>query len=245
MFGKSIVIAVVLSAPCNIAVAQENTQFTLPHISITGSSFAGVRPDIATLRLGVISEKPTAAEAESENSNSSTSVIAELKDIGVDPKDIQTSSLTLAPVMVEERDPKTNGITKRTLTGYRASNYLDVTIRDVDKAGSMASRVVAMGANTYQGLTFEVSDAATIEDDQRAKAIAEAIRRAKLYAHSASMRLGRLLAIDPEADRNDGGMADLPTRKVDNSPHVVVIPVEPGLVQIGGRVSVTWELLPE
>jgi uncharacterized protein len=195
-------------------------------------------------RLGVVSEKPTAKEAESDNASSSTSVIAALKGLGIDPKDIQTSSLTLTPVMVEERDPKTQGVTKRTLTGYRASNYLSVRIHDVDKAGSIASRVVEMGANTYDGLSFDVSDYVDRVDEQRAKAVSEAMRRAKLFAHGASMKLGRLLALDPEPDRM-GDAADLPTRKFDNSPHVVVIPVEPGMVKVGAQVTATWELVPE
>jgi uncharacterized protein YggE len=94
-------------------------------------------------------------------------------------------------------------------------------------------------------LYFDVSDRSDREDAQRVKAVAEAMRRAKLFAHGASMKLGRLLAIDPEADRNDGSEAALATRRPDVSPHVVVIPVEPGTVRIGARVTATWELVPE
>jgi uncharacterized protein YggE len=200
---------------------------------------------MATLHLGVISEKPTAAEAELDNSSSANSVIATLKTLGVDPKDIQTSSLTLAPVIIEERDPKTNSVVKRNLTGYRASNSLNVKIRDVDKAGAIAARIVEMGANHFDGLSFDVSNYVERADEQRVKAVAEAMRRAKLFAQAASMKLGRLLAIDPEADLRESAAADLPMRKFDNAPHAVVIPVELGTVQVGARVTVTWELLPE
>ena len=244
MIYKSIVMVAALTFSCALAQAQDSEQkFTLPHISVVGSSSVEVRPDLATLRLGVVSEKPTAKEAESDSASSATSVIAALKGLGIDHKDIQTSSLTLAPVMVEERDPQTHNVTKRTLTGYRASNYLSVRIHDVDKAGSIASRVVEMGANTYDGLSFDVSDYTDRVDEQRAKAVSEAMRRAKLFAHGASMKLGRLLALDPEPDR--GGAADLPTRKLDNGPHVVVIPIEPGTIQIGAVITATWELVPE
>jgi uncharacterized protein YggE len=226
------------------AFADDSPPLTTPHITVTGASYTDAQPDIAVLVLGVVSEKPTAAEAQSDVAVSSTSVIAALKGFGVDPKDIQTSSLTLAPVMVEERDPHTDGVVKRTLTGYRASTLLDVTIRDVDQAGALASRVVEMGANTFQSLRFEVSDFAEREDQQRAKAVGVAMRRAKLFDSGASMKLGRLLAIDPEPD-SSGGAADLPTRRVEAGPHVVVIPVEPGTIRIGAQVRATWELFPE
>ena len=246
MIRIPIVAVAALSFSCAFAQAQDSDQkFTLSHISVTGSSSVEVRPDVAVLRLGVVSEKPTAKEAEFDNASSSNSVIAALKALGIDPKDIQTSSLTLAPMMVEERDPKTHGVTKRTLTGYRASNQLSVRIHDVDKAGSIASRVVEMGANTYDGLYFDVSDYTDRVDEQRARAVSEAMRRAKLFAHGASMKLGRLLALNPAPDQNTSGMADLPTRKFDDGPRVVVIPVEPGRVQVGAQVIATWELVPE
>ena len=133
--------------------------------------------------LGVVNERPTAAEAELENARAAASAIAGLKEFGVDPKDIKTSnSGSFAPVMVEERDPKTNGVLKRTLTGYRAENGLTVTsICDVDKAGAIASRVVASGANFYRGLYFSVSDKEAREDGLRAAAVKEAMRKAALY----------------------------------------------------------------
>ncbi len=68
--------------------------------------------------------------------------------------------------------------TKRTLTGYRAQNELEVSIRDIDKAGAIASRVVAAGANTYRYLYFDISNREEREDGIRAKAVSEAKRKA-------------------------------------------------------------------
>jgi len=243
MIHRSALALAVLSLSCALADAQERDQkFTLPHITVTGTSFVEVRPDIATLSLGVVNERPTAAEAESENARAAASAIAGLKEFGVDPKDIKTSSLVLAPVMVEERDPKTNGVLKRTLTGYRAENGLTVTIRDIDKAGAIASRVAASGANFYRGLYFSVSDKEAREDGLRAAAVKEAMRKAALYSHGAATKLGRLLAIEPNPEF---GAANLPMQKSSDGPRTVVVPVEPGNVRIESTVSATWELVPE
>lgn len=237
--------ALVLS--CALAFAQDAPKSPLPHISVSGKAFVEVKPDIATLSLGVITEKATAAEATSENARATTNAISVLKSLGVDPMDIKTTSLVLAPVVTEERNPQTNALVHRNVTGYRASNLLQVRIRDVDQAGAIAARVVADGsANTYNGLSFSVSDEEAREDDLRKKAVGDAMRKAALYAQGASMKLGRVLAIETEPDRNVIASAEMPMmRAAPGGANVLPIPVEPGVVRIEDRVSGVWELLPE
>ena len=117
-----------------------------------------------------------------------------------------------------------------------------MTIRDVDKAGAMASRVVASGANFYRGLYFRLSDKEAREDGLRAAAVKEAMRKAALYSHGAAMKLGRLLAIEPNPEF---GAADLPMQRSSEGPRAVVVPIEPGNMRIEATVSATWELVPE
>ena len=247
---RIVLAAIAVSALCctgalSRATAQETGQngeakFTLPHITVRGSTFVEVKPDAATLHLGVVNEKNTAAAAAAENAKGATAAIAMLKDLGIDPKDIKTTNLTISPIVIEDRDPKTSAVIKRTLTGYRATNSLQVQIRDIDKAGVVASRVVEAGANNFQGINFWVSDREAREDNLRAKAVGEAMRRAALYAGGASMKLGRLLAINP--DPAPDGYADLPQRRQAGP---FVMPVEPGVIRIEAKVSATWELVPQ
>jgi uncharacterized protein len=239
-------VCVALPLSCAPAFAQDTVQNS-PHITASGRAFVEVKPDIATLSLGVVSEKSTAAEATAENAQATTNAIAVLKSLGVEPKDIKTTSLILAPVVTEERDPKTNALIKRRVTSYRASNILQVRIRDVDKAGAIASRVVVEGsANTYNGLSFSVSDQDAREDDLRGKAVGDAMRKAALYAQGASMKLGRVLAIETEPDRSISATADMPMlRTASSDRNILPIPVEPGVTRIEVRVSGVWELLPE
>ena len=243
LFAACVALAVYCAPACAQDAAQKSP---LPHITASGRAFIEVKPDIATLSLGVVSEKSTAAEATAENAQATTNAIAVLKSLGVDPTDIKTTSLTLAPVITEGRDPKTNALIKRRVTSYRASNVLQVRIRDVDKAGVIAPRVVVEGsANTYNGLSFSVSDEEAREDRLRAKAVGDAMRKAALYAQGAAMKLGRVLVIETEPDRNIIANADMPMLRAAPSPNVLPIPVEPGVTRIEVRVSGVWELLPE
>ncbi len=239
------VACVALTLSCAPAFAQEKSP--LPHITVSGKAFVEVKPDIATLSLGVISEKNTAAEATAENAQATTATIAVLKSLGVDAKDIKTTSLVLAPIVTEERDPKTNALVKRKVASYRAQNLLQARIRDVDQAGAIAARVVAEGsANSFNGLSFSVSDQEAREDALRGKAVGDAMRKAALYAQGASMKLGRVLAIEADPDHAMIANADMPMlRAARNGANVLPIPVEPGVASIEVRVSGVWELVPE
>jgi len=244
--NKAIFVACVALTLSSAPVFAQDADQT-PHITASGRAFVEVKPDIATLSLGVVSEKNTAAETTAENAQATTNAIAVLKSLGVDPKDIKTTNLILAPVITEERDPKTNALIKRRVASYRASNLLQVCIRDVDNAGAIASRVVVEGsANSYNGLSFSVSDQDAREDDLRGKAVGDAMRKAALYAQGAAMKLGRVLAIETEPDRSILANADMPMlRTASTGGNILPIPVEPGVTRIEVRVSGVWELLPE
>jgi uncharacterized protein YggE len=240
--GAAFLVAL-LSTEAPLAQESRPDRYSVPHVAVIGSAEQEVRPDIAVLRIGVVNEKRTANEAMSENSRLAAAAIARVKSLGVDAKDIRTSNVSLTPIIDDERDPKTNAVIRRALRGYQASNLIDVTIRDVETAGAIASSIVESGANTYRGLSFQISDQDARLDDLRAKAVADAMRKAALYAHGASMKLGRLLVIDAGPNRYSGveAMRAAAPAQAGGGP----IPIEPGVKRLRLEVSATWELIPE
>jgi uncharacterized protein YggE len=241
---------IALAATCiavfaTAAVAEDaEPKFKVPYIWVDGTAAVEVKPDRAELSLGVIVERPTADAALAENASQSAAAIADLKQQGIDPSDIKTASLDVTPLILEDRDPKTNAVTGRHLAGYRASHRLLVRLRDVDRAGAIVSHVVANGANTFGGVWFQVSDREDRIDALRAKAVGVAMKRAALYAHGASMKLGRLLALNPDPQTDNAGAADLPLRKSVPAERIVV-PIEPGTEFLEAHVTAAWELVPE
>lgn len=222
------------------AGAQE-TKPDIPSITISASASEEVRPDLAILTLGVETERPNRIQAAEQNAQAARAMIDSLKAEGIDPADIKTSALSLDPIVLEERDPKTHALTKRTLTGYRASNYLHVRIRNLDRVGAISMNAITHGGNVFRGLSFEVSDESDRMDALRTEAMTEARRRANLYATAASAKLGRLLKIDPDYDRM-GSAADLARPPAPNEFTRIAIPIEPGTTTLSARVAVTWAL---
>ena len=109
---------------------------------------------------------------------------------GIDAKDIQTASFRVEPRYtrpIEGQAPK--------IDGYSVTNEVQVLVRDLDKLGDILDRLVTAGANQTAGLNFEVSKAETLLDEARQQAVANALRRAKLYATAAGAEVGEVLTI--------------------------------------------------
>ena len=84
------------------------------------------------------------------------------------------------------------------IVGYRASNRVTVRIRDVAKVAGVIDTLVGAGANDIGNVTFEVSQASKLLDDAREKAVADARRKAEIYAKAAGVTLGAPLSISEE-----------------------------------------------
>jgi len=223
-----------------LAAAQSLLDST-PHIAVTGVASEEVAPDRATVYFGVIAEKPTAAEASAEAARVAQALIEEIKAQGVDAKDVRTRDMSLAPYSVEERDAK--GVVKRTQKGFRARNDFSVRIKPIDKASVLVGQLAEKGANSFQGIVFDVSDSDAKLDALRAAAVKDAQRRAEAYLGAAGLRLGRVLQIRPEADDGGGPLpAPYAARMAAPEAAGAPVPIEPGVQKLAARVTVVWAL---
>ena len=147
-----------------------------------------VPPDLAQVDAGVTSDAKTAREASDANNAAMGKVLLALKGAGIDEKDYQTSRLSLQPQYAPNRQGPSP------VVGYRASNRVTIKLRDVTKVASVIDTLVAAGANDIGGINFMVSQASKLLDDARKKAVADARRKAEIYAKAAGVTLGAPLA---------------------------------------------------
>jgi uncharacterized protein YggE len=152
-----------------------------------------VPPDLARIDGGVTSEAKTAREASDANNAAMGKVLLALKGAGIDEKDYQTSRLSLQP---QSSAPKPGA--PSIVTGYRASNRVTIRLRDVTKLASVIDTLVGSGANEIGGINFQVSQASKLLDDAREQAIADARRKAEIYAKAAGVTLGAPISISEE-----------------------------------------------
>ena len=160
-------------------------------ISVTGEATVSVPPDLAQIDAGVTTEAKTAREASDANNAAMGKVLLALKGAGIEEKDYQTSRLSLQP----QSAPNRTGTGPSAIVGYRASNHVTIRLRDVTKVANVIDTLVAAGANDIGGINFTVSQASKLLDDAREQAIADARRKAEIYAKAAGVTLGAPLSI--------------------------------------------------
>jgi len=157
-------------------------------------------PDLATIRAGVVSQSTTAAAALTDNAQRMAKVLASLKRAGVVPRDIATSTVQLAPqYRYADNQPPV-------ITGYQATNTVSIRFRDVGKSGTVLDALVAEGANQIDGPNLSIDKPDAALDEARTDAIAQAKRRADLYAKAAGLRVSRIVSI-AESGQDTGGPA--------------------------------------
>ena len=199
-------------------------------ISVTGEATVSVPPDLAEIDGGVTSEAKTAREASEANNAAMGKVLQALKGTGIEEKDIRTSRLSLQPQSAPNRSGPS------AIAGYRASNRVTVRVRDVTKAASVIDTLVGAGANEIGGINFVVSQASKLLDEARERAVADARRKAEIYARAAGVTLGAPLSISEE-----GNSAPVPYRRM-AAGMAASAPVAQGEETLAVTVSVSWAI---
>jgi uncharacterized protein YggE len=154
-------------------------------IIVVGEGSINAAPDAARITSGVTTRAKTAKEASEINAKAMTSVMAALQAAGIEQKDIQTSRFSVQPVYTS---PGPN--LEQRLTGFAVSNQVNVTIRQIDKVGEILDRLLTAGATDAGSVEFLHLDPSKTLDRAREAAVADARRKAELYAHAAGVTLG-------------------------------------------------------
>lgn len=223
-------LAAVIAAGTLLA-APALAQTALPAmISVTGEATVSAAPDLAQIEAGVTSEAKTAREASEANNAAMGKVLQALKGAGIAEKDFQTSRLSLQPQSAPNR-PGPSAI-----VGYRASNRVTIRLRDVTKLANVIDTLVGAGANDIGGINFMVSNASKLLDEAREQAVADARRKAEIYAKAAGVTLGAPLSISEE-----GSPGPMPYRKMAVG-MAASAPVAQGEETLQVTVSVSWAI---
>ena len=193
--------AIVLSVLClvgsvAVALGQESppargVRAPVPTITVVGSGSVSAPPDSAEIMAGVVTRGATAAQALKDNNASMDKVLKAVAAQGVAPKDVQTIGVSVTP---QRRQGKPDA-QPLDIIGYEVSNQIRVHVRDLAILGRLLDVLVGEGANALGGVGFSVASPQPFLDQARQRAVADARRKAELYATAAGVTLGRVLSI--------------------------------------------------
>jgi uncharacterized protein YggE len=224
-------------------------------LSLTAEGESRRTPDLAIFTAGVVTQGRTAGEAMAENARRMDAVVTALRRAGIAERDIQTSALSLQPrysnpereAMMRARETGQPYIPPEPprgpqIIGYEAHNNVQVRVRRLAEMGRIIDTLIEAGANQVHGPSFTMDDPQEALDEARNEAVANARRRAELYARAAGMRVARILSIT-----EGGGYHPVPVTfargEAMAAPPPPPTPVAPGELQLGVSVSVQFELV--
>lgn len=235
----ALLLVVALVAPPNLtSAASDAKQETKRTINVSGRAIVKAEPDIAYVTLGTVTENKNAKAAQQENAKVMDTVIAALKGAGISEKDIKTQGYNISPKYSYDRDTGVSNI-----VGYRVSNNVQVTVRDLKKVGNVIDVAASSGANQSSSISFSLSDYDKIYN----QALKNAVENAKTKASTIADTLGIKLTVP--ATVTEGSTYSIPsyTRGVADYDMVEAeavappTPIAPGSLEVTATVSVTYE----
>ncbi len=210
----------------------------IPTLNLTGEASADARPELAIVQVGVAVTAKVAKDALAENSKLLAAALNAAKESGIEPRDLQTSGLSLRPDII-----RADKWPHREVVGYQVNNIVTMRVRDIPKLGALLDRLVVLGINDIRGIRFTVDNPAPLIEQARAEAIKDALRKAEKYAEAANLRIVRVLTIN-ESGIEAPAVRPMVLTRAASAPRPDV-PVEAGEITYRARVNVEFEIAPK
>ena len=203
-------------------------------IVVVGEGSVNVPPDHAQIRSGVTTRAKTAKEAADANSKIMSAVTAALRDAGIAAKDIQTSQFSIQPVYAQS-EPRT----EPKLTGYSVTNQVIMKVQQIAKLGEILDRLVTAGATDVGNIQFLVAEPSKALDQAREAAVADAKRKAELYARASGLALGHIVWITEDASF----APPMPMKALQaGAARGISVPISAGDDTLQARITVGFEI---
>ncbi|HEY6562630.1 MAG TPA: SIMPL domain-containing protein [Polyangiaceae bacterium] len=233
----------------------------LEGIVVVGHGKAQGQPDVARINVGIEVRAGTADQAVQDLNTRMAALIASVKQAGVSDRDVRTSNFSISFEQVPEPPPQPLPATPapRGTAGkgppaapdeppvklpagyYRASNTVEVTMRDVKRASEVLTAATRAGANQVFGIQFELDNPNALQGEANAKAVADARARATKLAQQAGVSLGRVLSISEVIDGGGGPMMQK-SYGMARDASMANVPVERGELTIQSAVQVVFAI---
>ena len=232
-------LSLALGATTMTAHAQNAAGYAVPTdgtlLSVSADAEAKRVPDVATISAGVVTQAVDGNSAMRQNAEQMDQVMDAIKAAGIADKDIQTSGVSLNPQYryADNEAPK--------ITGYQASNTVNLKVRDIAKLGKVLDALAASGSNQINGPTFEIDQPEPVYDEARLAALKKAQARADSYAKALGLRVRRIVSISEGGGGNVRPMPMMRAMAMDSMAKAETS-VSPGENALSVNLDVVFEL---
>lgn len=229
MFAALAVLAAVAVSPVLAEEAKLNRLIT-----ISGQGEVRAVPDLAVVSIGVTTQGQSAREALDANTKAMNALFDMLKKAGIDTKDLATSNFSVGP-----RYDYGNNTQPPKVLGYDVNNMVTVTVRKIDDLGELLDVAVSSGSNTINGISFSVSKPEAMLDEARKSAVADARRKAEIYAAAGGFKLGNIVSLSEGVNMPQPAPYMTKAARAEGAADV---PIAQGEQTLTVDVSITWDI---
>ena len=225
------------------ASAEKGSVYGKGGIIVTGSSSIELKPDMATISLGVESYATTVSVARDNASISINEMLDVMEKVGIDDEDIQTTAFNIYPqyeyIEVRE-DGRVRGVQE--LVGFTVSNMLMVTVKNLDDIGEIIDKITDAGGNDvrFNSINFGIQDPVPYQSQLRKLAVEDGITKASQLAEYSGVKLGSITMINDYSSQ-----ASVAQDQAVFAERAMAIPstsINPGSLNLSMQVDMIFEI---
>lgn len=159
-------------------------------VTVTGTSEIKVAPDQVLLQVGVENQSPRAKTAKAAADATSRKILAALKELGVEDKDVQTAYLSLQPQFDWSKGMR--------ISYFTAEQSMTVKVRDISKIDDILDALIKAGGNRVDGIEYQSSEMRKYRDQAREAAVKAAQEKAGALAKALGQQIGKAYSVEEE-----------------------------------------------
>jgi uncharacterized protein YggE len=223
----------------NAAAQTPQVQPRISTLTLTGDGTVETKPELAILQVGVTVTAKIAKDALAENSKLLDAALKAAKEAGIEPRDMQTSGLSLRPDIIRaEKWPY------REVVGYQVNNLVTLRVRDIEKLGALLDKLVVLGINDIRNISFSVANSAPLVEQARAAAIKDVMDKAQKVAEAANLKIVRVLELNENSFQPPSPRPLAAAVRTSTAPRPDV-PIEAGELTYRAQVNAVFEIAPK
>ncbi|MCS6956737.1 MAG: SIMPL domain-containing protein [Patescibacteria group bacterium] len=181
-----------ISYPLTITTKTQSSE-----LAVVGEGKIEVSPDIAYLDAGItVDNQKTVQEVQEKIHSINNKIIASLKNLGIDKKNIKTLNYSIYPNYKYENNTSS-------ISGYNGNATIQVKIKNLQLVSQVISSVSESGANQIHGLKFGIEKPEVYREKSREEAIKNAKIQAEKLAKNLGIKLGKITNIVENSDNNN------------------------------------------
>jgi uncharacterized protein YggE len=188
---KKIMLSLLALVAVVSAVGCAGTASTSPPrtLTVNGTHQVFVAPDIAYVTIGVHTESEEVATAVDDNNAAVEKVMAALREMGVEDKDMQTTNFSIYKNEKWDFEGRSTGFV------FSVDNNVYLIVRNLASLSDVLDAAITAGANNIWGVQFDKSDKTAALADGRKEATEKAMVQAQELAENAGVELGEIYSI--------------------------------------------------